>query len=45
MRGWILFSLSECQVMYLMWLFNFNFPLFLYMVMFDNEYKTKKNKN
>ena len=25
--------------------FNLYFPLFLYMVMYDNEYKTKENKN
>ena len=25
--------------------FNFYFPLFLGMVMYDNQFKTKKNKN
>ena len=25
--------------------FNFCFPLFLVMVMYDNQFKTKKNKN
>ena len=30
--------------MYMLW-FNFNFPLFLCMVMYDNELKTKNDKN
>ena len=29
--------------MFMLW-FNFYFPLFSYMVMCDNEYKTRKNK-
>ena len=40
---------EECGLLYVLWsnfiLGPIFFSLFLYMVIYDNEYKTKKNEN
>ena len=36
-------QVRQYSLMYMLW-FKFCFPLFLGMVMYDNEFKTKENK-